>query len=119
MYPIEGSVSTSSMGKRLQNVDSESRQVGNFADHIKVRGGDSGLGDGVRTNVHLVHDHVGEVRRDEAAVVPGVSFGGADDATAVWEGRIGRQFAGVGIALESSGTCAVDLKPIQVAVLRG
>src|ERR1700739_550602 len=70
-------------GQRLKDIDAESDEVGNFRDDVEKRGGYPGRAGIVGSNVKLVDDHVGEIRRDKCRVVPWVGSGGADEAPAI------------------------------------
>ena len=70
----------------------------------------------VGSDMQLVHDHVGKVRRHKSRVVPGIGCPGTDEATAGRERSVRRHFSRIGIAFVTARPRAHDPKMIRVAV---
>ncbi len=100
--------------KRLQDIDAEIGEVGNFQGDVEEVRADAGSCDRKGADMELVDDHVGKIRRHEIPVVPGKAAG-AQDGKAVRK-VLRLEFARAGVALGAARACALDPETIAVAI---
>ena len=105
-------------GQRLQNVDPQRHQVRNLPDNVEEGRTHTGRLNRIGPDVNLVHDHVCEVRRNKAGVVPRIRRGRTDIAASVGKRRIRRQPPRIRIALVSARTRPGDIEAVQVSIRR-